>query len=407
MKKLMILGAGIYQKPLLEYASRYYNVVLVAPAISEEYKRLSVEQYYYDIRDEENILKAAIQSKIDGIITDQTDIPVRTIAYVANRLGLPGNPYNVACIYTDKSLMRQKQIEAGISVLPNVTVSTVEEAVDWYRQLSADMIIKPLDNQGSRGVAAIRSEKELIDKFEGSKRFSSSGKVLLEKMAKGRQFAVEGFAVNGRFQSLICSDDDYFNLGDCFAAKARVFNTVAPKELKERVIAFNNRINNVFGIKQGLSHAEYIMDGDEIYLIEVGARGGGAYISSDMIERVGGLNTAEFLCKIACGDQNDEPILHPTHNTVGYFSFYLPAGRVVFVDGIEQVNQLPFVHRNTLSLISVGKTFGTAEDKTARQLIVVSADSREEWNARVDKIRSMLDIKVEDKFGNLLDPIWG
>lgn len=405
-KKLMILGAGIYQKPLLSYASNHYDVIVVAPKIDEEAKCLSVRQYEYDIRDEKNVLLAASQEHIDGIITDQTDIPVRTVSYVANKLGLPGNPYDVACIYTDKALMRERQILAGISVLPHTTVNSVEEAVSWFRDLGSDMIIKPLDNQGSRGVAAVRSEQDVYSKFDEAKRFSTSGRVLLEKMAKGRQFAVEGVAYAGKFQSLMCSDDVYFKNGDCFAARTRVFNTTAPLELKNRVLELNDRVNKVFGLRRGLSHAEYIMDGDDIFLIEVGARGGGAYISSDMIPRVGGLDTAEFLCKMACGEISEIPPLRPTGETVGYCAFYLPEGVVQTVKGIEDVQNLPFVHRNTLSSIAPGKVCGNAEDKTSRQLFVVSAANREQWDERIETIKRMLDIKVVSSRGENESVIW-
>jgi len=405
-KKIMILGAGIYQKPLLEYASQHYEVIVVAPEVDDMVSRLVTKHYQYDIRDQERILTAAQQECINGIITDQTDIPVRTIAYVAERMRLPGNPYEVACVYTDKALMRKRQIEAGISVLPNKTVDSLEEAIEWYRDLGSDMIIKPLDNQGSRGVAAIRGEKDLRMKYGETARYSSSGKVLCEKMATGRQFAVEGIALGGKYRSIMCSDDYYFSVGDCFAAKARVFNTVAPCELRERVLAMNDKINKSFGLWQGLSHAEYIMDGDNIYLIEVGARGGGAYISSDIIPRVSGLNTAEFLCKLALGEITEFPDLMATGDTVGYMAFYLPEGIVRSIEGIADVIALPYVYRNTLSTIKLGKCFGRAEDKTSRQLLVVGAKDREMWNERTEKIKKMLNIKIETCNGDLLSPIW-
>lgn len=406
MKTLMILGAGTYQKPLIDYACLHYEVVLVAPSIDEYYRQRVKNCYFYDIRDEEKILEAAKRERVDGIITDQTDIPMRTVAYVANQLGLPGNPYEVACLYTDKALMRKRQIEDGIKILPNVTVNNLTAATEWFHNLGSDVIIKPIDNQGSRGVALVTTEDELAAKFEGAMKFSLSGFVMLEKRANGRQFAVEGVALNGKFRSLIVSDDNYFSLGDCFAARSRVFNSIAEPSIVQKVLSLNDRVNMLFGLEQGLSHAEYIMDGDDVYLLEVGMRGGGAYISSDIIPRVGGLDTAEFLCKIACGDLHEMPALNPTGETVGYVAFYLPGGVVKRMVGIQDVQNLAYVHRNTLSSIYVGKKIDVAEDKTSRQLLVVSGRNRDEWNARVDQIRSMLSICVETPEGREAFAIW-
>lgn len=405
-KKIMILGAGVYQKPLLQYAAQHYDVVVVAPRVDEETKALSSRQYLFDIRDTGNILAAAKTEKIDGIITDQTDIPVRTVSYVANELGLPANPYDVACIYTDKELMRKRQVDAGIPVLPHKTVETADEAAAYFEELGSDIIIKPLDNQGSRGVSAIRSKDELIVKFPEAKKYSSSGRVLLEKMAKGRQFAVEGVAINGEFKSLICSDDDYFHLGDCFAARSRVFTGMAFDEIHARVMRLNDEINKAFGIRQGLSHAEYIMDDDQIYLLEVGARGGGAYISSDTIPLVAGLRTDKFLCEMACGELSSSLDVHPSGLTVGYVAFYLPAGIVRSVRGIEEVQSLPYVHRNTLDSIVVGKQYGSPEDKTSRQLMVISASNRDEWDLRARQVEDQLQIAVENERKEIVSPIW-
>ena len=45
MDKIMILGCGVYQMPLIEYAVRHYYVILVAPKIPDEI-RIIVSKYY-------------------------------------------------------------------------------------------------------------------------------------------------------------------------------------------------------------------------------------------------------------------------------------------------------------------------------------------------------------------------
>ena len=80
-KKLMILGAGVYQMPLIEEAIKQCEVLLVAPKIEEEIKKLVDYYFLCDVTKKESILEIAKKEKIDGIITDQTDIAVRTVAY--------------------------------------------------------------------------------------------------------------------------------------------------------------------------------------------------------------------------------------------------------------------------------------------------------------------------------------
>lgn len=110
-----------------------------------------------------------------------------------------------------------------------------------------------------------------------------------------------GWRWGGSFRNLICGDTHYFDLPDAFAAKSRIFPTTAETELAERVCALNTRIITGFGLKQGITHSEFIMDGDQIYLMETAARGGGVYISSDLIHLSTGLCTEDFLLDIAEG----------------------------------------------------------------------------------------------------------
>ena len=283
MQNILIIGAGDFQLPLVQRASLSYNVLLAAPVISDAFKPYITDSLLIDVRDEEAILAYAREHSICGVITDQTDIAVRSVAYVAENLGLPGIGSEAGRLFTDKSLMRDRMAELGIKLLPHRTVSSMEEGLNFYREIGGNVIIKPLDTQGSRGVQICRSESELRSKYAEAARWSSGHQVLIERYATGREFVVEGIAVDYEFQNACIGDTLYFDLPDAFAAKSRIFPTTADDELRQRVLDLNTKIITGFGLKQGLTHSEFIMDGDDIYLIETAARGGGVFISSDLI----------------------------------------------------------------------------------------------------------------------------
>ena len=60
--------------------------------------------------------------------------------------------------------MRDRMVELGIKLLPHRTVTSMEEGLNFYREIGGNVIIKPLDTQGSRGVQICRSESELRSK---------------------------------------------------------------------------------------------------------------------------------------------------------------------------------------------------------------------------------------------------
>lgn len=405
-ENILIIGAGDFQLPLVQRASLSYNVLLAAPVVSDLFRPYIADALLIDVRDKEGILAYAREKSICGVITDQTDIAVRSVAYVAENLGLPGIGYETGCLFTDKSLMRKRMAELGIKLLPNRTVSSFDEALAYYREIGGNVIIKPLDTQGSRGVQVCRSEKELADKYPEAARWSSNHNVLIERFATGREFLVEGLSLDYEFRNLCIGDTLYFDLPDAFAAKSRIFPTAADDALRQRVLDLNTRIITGFGLKQGLTHSEYIMDGDDIYLIETAARGGGVFISSDLIHYSCGLDTEGFLLDIATGRQKGLPPILPQQCVCGYLAFYIPVGKVVSVKGVREVQALPFVHRNQLDKLHVGMENKEGHtDKTSRLALIVSAPDRETFAERAALVRSMLQVETETENG-ILPLIW-
>ena len=400
MQNILIIGAGDFQLPLVQRASQSYNVLLAAPVISDAFKPYITDSLLIDVRDEEAILAYAREHSICGVITDQTDIAVRSVAYVAENLGLPGIGSETGRLFTDKSLMRDRMAQLGIKLLPNRTVSSEEEGLSFYREIGGDIIIKPLDTQGSRGVQICRSEEELRSKYAEAARWSSNHQVLIERYATGREFVVEGIAVDYEFQNACIGDTLYFDLPDAFAAKSRIFPTTADDELRQRVLDLNTKIITGFGLKQGLTHSEFIMDGDDIYLIETAARGGGVFISSDLIHYSCGLDTEGFLLDIATGKQKGLPEILPQQCVCGYLAFYIPTGKVLRVQGVEEVQALPYVHRNQLGKLKAGiENKEGHTDKTSRLALIISAPDRDTFNERAAHVRELLQVETETADG--------
>lgn len=446
-KKLLVIGAGDFQLPLVQKASETCDVLLAAPVISGAFEPYITDSLIKDVRDEEAILAFAKEHGIDGVITDQTDIAVRSVAYVAEKMGLPGIGCETGILFTDKSLMRARLAELGIPQLKNRTVSSVEEAVGFYRELCLErqesrarseaaltpedtnntgdntgnaakaeaaaavppvkVIIKPLDTQGSRGVQVCAGEQEIRDKYDEASRWSSSREVIVEQFATGREFVVESLVLDYEYRTLCIGDTLYFDIPDAFAAKSRIFPTTADDALRRKVLELDEKIIRGFGLRQGITHSEYIMEGDDVYLIETAARGGGVFISSDLIHLSSGLETERFLVNIALGQQKEMPVIQPQLQYCGYMAFYLPVGRVIRADGIEKVCAFPFVHRNQLSKLHAGiENHEGATDKTSRLAVIVSGKTRDELEANMQAVRNTLQIEIQSPDGTVSGPIW-
>ena len=352
---VLILGANTLQLPLIQKANELgYQTLVVSPIISEPGHDIASFSEACNVVDEEGVLNIAKKYDICGIITDQTDLPVRTMAYVANKLGLPGNDYDVAHIFTDKYLMREKCKEIGIKTVGYQMCHSIDEAIDFFNNINRDVILKPVDNQGSKGVYKVTSVSEMEEKFSEAIKYSRSNSVLVEEFVIGREFLVEGIAVNYEYRNLCCGDTEYFNIPDVFSATKREFPSIADPKIVQKVLETNEKIVKGFGFKQGITHGEYIVDGDDVILIEIAGRGGGVFISSDLINLQTGLETEKFLLNVATGKINRIPDFSWQNKSCCYISFFLQQGEVIEVTGVDKVVNLPYTHHNNFETLKVG-----------------------------------------------------
>lgn len=403
----MILGAGIYQVPIIERAkARGIYTIAVSPDGNYPGLKIADKVYYYDVRDEKKVLEAAVAEQIDGIITDQTDVAVRTVAYVAERMGLPGIGYETAKLFTDKNLMREKSRQLGLPTIPSWKVSSIEEALEKFRHLGAEAIIKPVDSQGSRGVYRIDSTEALLEKYILSERFSRAGDVIIEKYINGTEFEVDSIVADYKAETLMYADLEPYKVEGIFASTTRLYPSIESEEVVEKLLDINKRTIEGFGLKQGLTHSEYMRDQDgEIYLIEAAARGGGTFISSKIAELQSGINTSDFLIDIALGLRNTVPEFKRNLCHSGYVTFYLSEGEIVGDKGVDEVLAMDCVCLSTLNTISVGVKTQSFTDKTSRYAIIVKGDSRAELLDNINRIRDCLKIEVKTVTG-IKGPIW-
>lgn len=408
MKKIMILGAGQYQMPIINRAKEFgLHTVVISPEGDYPGFEIADSYYYVDVKDMERILEIAREERIDGVTTDQTDIAVRTEAYVSEKLGLPGISYESSRIFTDKSLMRDKCMELGIPTIRYKATDNLEDVKTFFREINGNAILKPVDNQGSRGVYKIESLDDIERIYYEALKYSKTKRVIIEEFIEGQEYEVDSIVYDYNEQTLIYGDVIPFDIPGVFAAKIRMYPSASDDDLVNRLLKYNSDVVTGFGLKQGLTHSEYIVDKNgQPFLLESAARGGGGFISSHIVKLRTGIDTATFLIKLALGEIKEAPIVQSKPNVTCYVSFFLPEGTVVSLDGLEEIKNLPYLYAHSLDDIEIGKKTGPFSDKTHRYVNVLSAENREELNRRIDHFRQTLNVQVQTKTG-LEGPVWG
>ena len=118
MKKLMLLGGLGYLIPVIDAAHREGYHVITCDYIPDNIAhRYSDEYHNVSIVEKDKVLGLARTLDIDGIMSFAVDPGVVTAAYVQEKMGLPGNPYDSVCILQDKSRFRKFLKDNDVSIL--------------------------------------------------------------------------------------------------------------------------------------------------------------------------------------------------------------------------------------------------------------------------------------------------
>ena len=317
-KKLAIIGASYLQMPLVKKAKEL-GVESICFAWEEGAVCKDVCDRFYPISivDKEEILKICREIKIDGITTIASDVAVLTVNYVAEKMGLTGNPDRYSVAATNKYLMRQCFIKHDVpSPKFCLTEGKIPEIVHAFR---FPVIVKPTDRSGSRGVKKVDDANELQAAIERACKESFQKKAVIEEFVEGREISVESISFEGNHYVLQITDK-VTTEAPFFVELEHHQPSTLPDETKQRVKVIVLNALDSLHIKYGSSHAELKItkDGD-IRVIEIGARMGGDFIGSDLVHLSTGYDFLKGVIEVALGIFEEPQFTDNKHSGVYFF----------------------------------------------------------------------------------------
>ncbi|MBR3070172.1 MAG: ATP-grasp domain-containing protein [Lachnospiraceae bacterium] len=302
---LMILGAGIYQVPLIRKAKElgYRTVVVSYPG---RYPGFDVadEVLHLDTTDSEAILDAAKHLNIVGICTTGTDVAMSSIGLVNDTLGLAGISGQAACILTDKSIMKEKFVEAGVRTAAFEKVYSLDEAVAAFKKIGPPCVIKVTDKSGSRGIIRVDSEDEIPGAYAEAMNVTGKEYLLVEKCIIGHEIGIDAFVSGGRPVLLLPHDKLVYKGPSTTVPVGHIFPFEASPALYDDIREQVKRIILASGMDNCAMNIDAFVCGDELYVIEAGGRCGATCIP-ELISMYGGIDYYALMIRAACGLPTD------------------------------------------------------------------------------------------------------
>ena len=264
-KKLAIIGASYLQESLVLKAR---ELGIETHVFAWENGAVAKEKadFFYPISiiDKEEILIECQRIGIDGITSVASDVAVETVNYVAEVLGLVGNPNDCSIKSRDKFEMRRALSSVGLNVINYQIIDSLDDSIE----LDFPFMVKAVDRSGSRGVSLVNNLGEFERAYREAREVSFSKKVLIEEYFEGRQYSLEVLSENGTHHLIGITAEFYsgpphfVEIGHYIPANLEDFEI---KKLTNEVFKALDAVN----LKEGASHTEIrLNDRGETQIIE-------------------------------------------------------------------------------------------------------------------------------------------
>lgn len=298
MKKIVIIGANDFQRPLIQKAKQMgYETHVFAwreGAVGAE----DADQFYeISITEKEKILEICREIKPEGVATIGSDLANITVQYLTERLGLVGNTEECIKKSTNKFLMRKAFQRAGIPV-PFFQSAGQGEKIEIP---GYPVIVKPTDRSGSRAITKVEKPEELEKAVQEAIDQSFEKRAMIEEYLPGAEYSVETISYEGKHACLAITKK--FTTGAPHYIEKGHLQPAPLSEIQHRKIEkIVFQALDALEIKYGAAHSELRIDEEEnIHIIEIGSRMGGDCIGSDLVPLSSGYDYVKMVIDIACG----------------------------------------------------------------------------------------------------------
>ena len=302
----MIMGAGIYQVPLIKRAKEM-GIHTIAVSIPGNYPGFAVadEICHINTVDYESVLEVAREKQIDGIVTAGTDVAVITIGKVCDEMGLTGLSFEAARIASDKMLMKECYEANGVRTARFRKVYFEDDLAEAIKDLNYPLIFKAVDSSGSRGITRVNKEEDIPAAVETVKAVTRKKYYIVEEFIIGEEFGAQAFVYGGKLQ-FVLPHGDYVFMGDTGVPVGHF----APYELSEEVLKDvyeqTEKAIKAMKLDNCAINADFIMKDNKTYVLEIGGRSGATCLA-ELVSIYYGYDYYEKIIQAALGEAPEFP----------------------------------------------------------------------------------------------------
>ncbi len=316
MKNILILGAGLMQKPAIlsaKEAGFKVNVIdadekAVAIPYADTFRKI-------DLKDKEGILAYARELKaspegLAAVFTAGTDFSA-SVSYVCEALELPAHSHQAAINASVKTVMRQCFADAKVPSPAFIRVGKEEVSSELVKtvlqKMSFPLVVKPVDNMGARGCRMVRNEEELLPAVRTAVECSRSGNAIVEEYMKGPEYSIDALVYNGTF-TVTGFAIRHIKYQPYFIEVGHTMPAVLDKKVHDELISVFALGAKALGLTCGAAKADIKYTDKGPMIGEIAGRLSGGYMSGWTYPYASDLNLTMQGILIAAGQEPEELI---------------------------------------------------------------------------------------------------
>jgi len=384
IKKILILGAGLEQSLAIKEAKRLNYFVIACDSNPNAFGfQFSDISYVIDINNVDEIYLIGLKHNINGIFTHAVEIP-HIVSKVAEKLNLPCLSFQKADRATNKSKRIERLTKCNIPCAKYIHVKNENSLLDSANKIGFPLVIKPIDNAGSRGVCLVEKESELKVAFEEAVRFSKIKEVLLEEVLNGPEISTESIVYNGKIHTFAFADRNYNKkeiFKPFFIEDGINFPSLISQELQTKILELVEKTIKCLEIDFGAAKGDIIIDNGIPKIIEMAARTSGGWFGAGSMYFATGANMLEPLIQMSVGDEPNMNSFEIKRNLGCAQRYIIPQvdGIVESIEGTDNLEKMPGVEMSVLFLPKIGEKIKKATNHAERfGQIICTAQTREE-----------------------------
>jgi len=298
--KLAVIGANTPSIPFYKQAKALgYNIIGIAWADGAVCKHYCDKFYPVSFKEKEEVLRICRKEEINGITSFSLESALPTVVYVAQAMGLVSNTQECVRLTETKFAQRKAFEQHGIPVPKYRKIKKGEAIVDFG--MHYPIIVKPLDSGGSQGVTKLDSSDGLEEALHIAYSRSRTEQAIVEEFVDGREFSVEALSHNGKHYILQITDKVTSGAPHFIEMQHHQPADIS-MDVADQIKAMVQKALSALKIENSPSHTEIKLNSKgELYIIEIGARLGGDFITSDLVRLSTGYDMVKGTIELATG----------------------------------------------------------------------------------------------------------